>query len=130
MRPTPKSVTRPALIAACMLVIACGLATAQQSLESQIFQALSPTGPTPGLTRSITNPPPQAVEERRFIEQLRTRAISVEPGQPVSAGERAQIVAITKDKPKIDLEIYFDFNSAVVRPKALPALIALGNVLS
>ena len=37
---------------------------------------------------------------------------------------------IAKDKPNIDLEIYFDYDSAVVGPKALPALIALGNVLS
>jgi outer membrane protein OmpA-like peptidoglycan-associated protein len=33
-------------------------------------------------------------------------------------------------KPQIDLEIYFDYDSAVVGAKALPALVALGNVLS
>src|SRR5262249_16042761 len=35
-----------------------------------------------------------------------------------------------KEKPSIDLEIYFDYNSAIVGPQARPALSALGNVLS
>jgi outer membrane protein OmpA-like peptidoglycan-associated protein len=119
---------------ACLLAIAVALAidaalAQQQPSETQILEALKPKPTPPGLTRSIggASSSPRAAEERRFIERLRTRAISVEP---VSPEERAQIAAISKDKPKVDLEIYFDFNSAVVGPKALPALGALGNVLS
>jgi outer membrane protein OmpA-like peptidoglycan-associated protein len=37
---------------------------------------------------------------------------------------------IAKDKPSVDIEISFDYNSDVVGPKALRPLLALGSALS
>jgi outer membrane protein OmpA-like peptidoglycan-associated protein len=112
-----------------------------QSLEQRIDDALKPkTHPalTRGLsltTRSASDP--KTADEQQFINRLRTRSIAVEPsgsGQapppPVAAEDRAKIAEIVKEKPKIDLEIYFEYNSWVIGPKAVPALVALGNVLS
>jgi outer membrane protein OmpA-like peptidoglycan-associated protein len=125
-------------------VLAIGLAAftstsvSAQSLEDKIGNALKPKA-TEGrpLTRSLGARPavdPKKVEEQRFINKIRTRSIAVEPRDAEEVKEakeeRAKIVEIVKDKPKIDLEIYFDFNSAAIGPKALSAVTALGNVLS
>jgi outer membrane protein OmpA-like peptidoglycan-associated protein len=124
-------------LAGVALAIGLGAALAQTSLENQINNALQSkggSGLTRGLggnTRSISAPAdPKAAEQQKFINQLRTRSISVEPSAPPAPEERAKIAEIVKEKPSIDLEIYFDYNSYIVGPKALPALIALGNVLS
>jgi outer membrane protein OmpA-like peptidoglycan-associated protein len=45
-------------------------------------------------------------------------------------GEREQIASIAKDKPKIDLEITFDYDSANISSKAQPAVQALGKALT
>ena len=34
-----------------------------------------------------------------------------------------------KNRPSIDIEIYFDYNSAAIGPKAVPALVTLGTAL-
>jgi hypothetical protein len=39
----------------------------------------------------------------------------------------AQIADIARDKPAIDLEILFEYNSAEIGPKTVPTLVALGN---
>jgi outer membrane protein OmpA-like peptidoglycan-associated protein len=120
-----------------------------QSLEDQISNALKPKAPAQqpgvGLTRGrgAVRPAPDAatLEQQQFINKLRTRSIAIEPTAPspnappppavvVAPEERAKIAEIVKDKPKIDLEIFFDYNSFQVGPKALPALFALGKVLS
>ena len=124
-------------------VLAIGLAAftstsaSAQSLEDKIGNALKSKA-TEGrpLTRSIggNRVDPKKAEEQRFINKVRTRSIAVEPRDPEEAKEakqeREKIIEIVKDKPKIDLEIYFDFNSAVIGPKAIAAVTSLGNVLS
>jgi outer membrane protein OmpA-like peptidoglycan-associated protein len=48
----------------------------------------------------------------------------------LSMGEREQIATMVKDKPKIDLEINFDYNSDRVSVKSLPSVQALGRALA
>jgi outer membrane protein OmpA-like peptidoglycan-associated protein len=124
------------LVAGLMLAFGLGAASAQApSLQDQIEKQLQPKS-QPGLTRSLgggttrsMNADPKAAEQQQFINRL--RSIAVEPtAPPPPPEERAKIAEIVKEKPSIDLEIYFDYNSAEIGPKALPALIALGNVLS
>lgn len=118
-----------------------------ETLQDQINNALKSTAPPPpagGMTRGlvVSRPPdPNTAAQQQFINTLRTRSISIEPttppapnapppSVPIAPEERQKIAAIAATHPKIDLEIFFDYNSWVVGPKALPALIALGNVLS
>ena len=61
----------------------------------------------------------------KFVDSLRNRAT-----RSLSSGERSQIAEIAKDKPNIDLEITFDYNSATISAKAQPAVQALGKALS
>jgi len=125
-------------------------ALAQSSLQNRIEHALTPrTEPgqpvtrSLGATRSLSANPTAAAErqgierqgierqviERQVIERARTRAISIEAVQPAGKDERDQIASLVRDKPRIDLEIYFDYNSDVIGPKAIPAVNALGAVL-
>jgi outer membrane protein OmpA-like peptidoglycan-associated protein len=128
--------------AAALAALAGWLLTAEvagaQSLEDQIGSALLPktTVPTRSLTRSITVDPKAAAAaearsaaDRALVDQLRSRSISVEPA-PRTSAEREQIAAFAAAKPAIDLEILFDYDSAVVGPKAAPVLGALGRALS
>jgi outer membrane protein OmpA-like peptidoglycan-associated protein len=125
------------VFAIALTVFAIGAAAPglAQSLEQQIDSALK-SDKRSTLTRSLTQPlnngeaDRKAAGERRFIDLLRSRSIAIEASDPASAEERVKIIEIAGDKPRIDLEIYFDYDSAAVGPKAVPTLIALGNVLS
>ena len=48
----------------------------------------------------------------------------------LSVSEREEIADLVKDKPKIDLEITFDYNSAEISSRSLPSVQALGRALS
>lgn len=99
-----------------------------QSLEDRIGSALQAKKP---LTRSImVAPNPKADAEKQVVDRLRTRSIAVEAVSAPTPQERAEIAEIARDKPAIDLEILFEYNSADISPKAVPALVALGNALS
>lgn len=99
---------------------------ADEVTEGQILRALTPKKP---LTRSLSmTPPPETATpsaESRFVDSLRNR-----PTRSLSTGEREQIAAIVKDKPNIDLEITFEYDSATISSKAKPAVEALGKALT
>lgn len=126
--------TRRAFNTICTIVaigalagISVGMANAADDVtEGQILRALTPKKP---LTRSLSMTPPaeQAAPsaETRFVDSLRNRTT-----RSLSSGERQQIAAVVKDKPNIDLEITFDYNSANISSKAQPAVEALGKALS
>lgn len=113
--------------AAAVWVLSSGLLHAQ-SLEDKIGSALQARQP---LTRSLSvTSDPKADAEKQVIKRLQVRSINVEPVSSPDAEERARIAEIARDKPAIDLEILFEHNSAEISPKAVPALVALGNALS
>jgi outer membrane protein OmpA-like peptidoglycan-associated protein len=97
--------------------------------EDQILRALAP-GKKP-LTRGLSVDPQQQVDpaaaaaEGRFVQKIRGRST-----RSLSISERDEIATIVKDKPKIDLEINFDYNSADISAKSLPSVQALGRALS
>ena len=100
-----------------------GIASAaDDATEDQILRALAPKKP---LTRSLSAPRAADPGERQFVDTLRNR-----PSRSLSLGEREQIATLAKDKPAIDLEITFDYNSANISRKAAPAVEALGKALS
>jgi len=97
--------------------------------EDQILRALAPAKKP--LTRGLSagpqtqTDPAAAAAEGRFVQTLRNR-----PTRSLSVTEREEIASIVKDKPKIDLEINFDYNSADISAKSLPSVQALGRALS
>src|SRR4030081_532670 len=95
--------------------------------EDQIVRALAPAKKAP-LTRGLSIAPqadPAAAAEGRLLPAIRGRAT-----RSLSASEREEISAIAKDKPNIDLEITFDYNSANISTKSLPSVQALGKALT
>ena len=110
------------------LSVSVGTAAAGDDVTAgQILQALSPAKRP--LTRGLSVGPkadPEAVAaEDRFVKTIRNRAT-----RSLSSAEREEIAAIAKDKPNIDLEITFDYNSADISAKSLPSVQALGRALT
>ena len=110
--------------------LSIGVAKAADDVtEDQILQALAPAKKP--LTRGLSmgpqtqTDPAAAAAEGRFVQTLRNR-----PTRSLSLSEREEIATIVKDKPKIDLEINFDYNSADISAKSLPSVQALGRALS
>jgi outer membrane protein OmpA-like peptidoglycan-associated protein len=96
--------------------------------EDQIVRALVPAKKP--LTRGLSMVPQQAdpaatAAEGRFVQTIRGRAT-----RSLSLTEREEIATIAKDKPNIDLEITFDYNSADISAKSLPSVQALGKALT
>ena len=97
--------------------------------EEQILRALAPEKKP--LTRGLSVGPQQQVDpataaaESKLIQKVRGRAT-----RSLSVSEREEIASIVKDKPKIDLEINFDYNSADISAKSLPSVQALGRALA
>src|ERR1700750_475810 len=96
--------------------------------EDQIVRALAPAKKAP-LTRGLSVAPPAEraanPEEAKFVQSIRGRAT-----RSLSTTEREEIATVAKDKPNIDLEITFDYNSANISAKSLASVQALGRALT
>ena len=95
--------------------------------EDQIVRALVPAKKplTRGLSAGPQADPAVAAAEGRFVQTIRGRAT-----RSLSVTEREEIATIAKDKPNIDLEITFDYNSADISAKSLPSVQSLGKALT
>jgi outer membrane protein OmpA-like peptidoglycan-associated protein len=107
------------------LVLAAGaqcLFAEELDLEQQIVNALKALPITRGLStstdHSATDP-----QQRQLIESLSTT-------RSLSARECDEVVTVTKNRPPIDLEIFFDFRSAELGQRAMPSPMALGRALT
>jgi outer membrane protein OmpA-like peptidoglycan-associated protein len=100
---------------------------AEDVSEDQIVRALAPAKKplTRGLSAGPQADPAVAAAEGRFVQTIRGRAT-----RSLSVAEREEIATIAKDKPNIDLEITFDYNSADISAKSLPSVQALGKALT
>ena len=106
----------------CLAMLALGGAVfAQQPSAGDIANSLAPK---PTLTRGLSTPNPRAAQDQRLFDELKsktTRSITVE--------ERNQVADIAKDKPGVDLEVNFDYDSATIGPQAIDTLAKLGVAL-
>jgi outer membrane protein OmpA-like peptidoglycan-associated protein len=125
----PRNLTAMLSLLTIGVALAIGMAKAvagDDVSESQIVRALTPAKPP--LTRSLSTQPqadPAAAAEDHFVLTLRNRAT-----RSLSLDEREEIATIARDKPNIDLEINFDYNSADISAKSLPTAQALGRALT
>ena len=117
---------RPTLFALVLAAAAGGQSipgAAQSAAPSsdQIIEALQPRR-TRGLS---VKPTPADAERAQVIADLKARAAT----RALSVGERTQLAEAVKDKPAIDIEIFFALDSAAISPKSRDALGALGTAL-
>ena len=113
-------------VVAVVLALPAGVVMAQNNPSSQqIIDALKPKQP---LTRSLSvSSADQAkkAETDKFVDTLRNR-----PTRSLSMGERQQIATLAEERPRVDLEIKFDYNSANIAKTALPDMDNLGKALT
>jgi outer membrane protein OmpA-like peptidoglycan-associated protein len=95
-----------------------------QPTETQILDALTARGPARG-AHEPAGGRERGNDERQFIEAL----LKKKP-RTITIDERRRVADIASQKPSIDLEVTFEFDSAIVGPKAVPTLVTLGRALS
>ena len=121
-----KSLTRLLFIAGAALSIAATVAVAGDNVTAdQIVKALQPRPLTRGLSTAPPLDPTLAATQTRFVASLRNRRT-----RSLSTVEREEIANFATDRPKIDLEITFDYNSADISTTSLASVQALGKALS
>jgi outer membrane protein OmpA-like peptidoglycan-associated protein len=116
-----------AITVTAALSMTAGLAIAGDNNVSanQIVNALQPKPLTRGLSAGPQEDPAVKAKEVGFIATLRNRR-----SRSLSLGEREEIAELASNKPKIDLDIQFDYNSADIRTSSMPAVQELGKALS
>jgi outer membrane protein OmpA-like peptidoglycan-associated protein len=108
------------------LSMAAGLAFAGDTVSAdQILSALKPKPVTRGLSTGAPQDTAAQAKETSFVDSLRNRKT-----RSLSLGERQEIAELTASKPKIDLEIQFDYNSADIAKGSVQAVQELGKALS
>jgi outer membrane protein OmpA-like peptidoglycan-associated protein len=108
------------------LSMTVGLAFASEVVPAdQIVNQLKPKPLTRGLVAVPLVDPSVQAKEITFVNSVRNRT-----PRSLSTGEREQIAEIAKSKPKIDLEIQFDYNSAAIAKTSTQAVQELGKALS
>jgi outer membrane protein OmpA-like peptidoglycan-associated protein len=95
--------------------------------EDQILKALAPAKKplTRGLSAGPQTDPAADAAQAKFVTSIRGRNT-----RSLTVSEREEIATIANDKPNIDLEITFDYNSANISAKSLPSVQALGRALT
>jgi len=116
---------RLALAIGATLSITAAFAGDNNVTEDQILAALQPKPLTRGLSFAPQADPAAKAAEGRLIDSLRNRKT-----RSLSSSEREEIAEAASSKPKIDLEIQFDYNSAEISAASMPSVQALGRALS
>ena len=109
------------------LLMTAGLAVAGDTVSAdQILGALKPKPVTRGLSAGSPQVDTAAqAKETGFVNTLRNRKT-----RSLSLSERQEIAELAATKPKIDLEIQFDYNSADIIKGSVNAVQELGKALS
>ena len=111
--------------AALSMTAGVALAGSDTVPAAQILNALKPTSATRGLSAGTQVDPAASAKEASFLNTVRNRQT-----RSLSLGERQEIADIAANKPKIDLEIHFDYNSAEIARGSTQAVQELGKALS
>ncbi len=116
-----------AIAISAALSMTAGLAIAGDNNVSadQILNALQPKPLTRSLSAGPQDDPAVRAREISFVATLRNRKT-----RSLSLGEREQIAEVASTKPKIDLDIQFDYNSAEISKASMPSVQELGKALS
>ena len=109
-------------LAVTLLAGTVGAPAQTPDLEQQILKSLLP----PSL-RSLTTTPADVsrTADRQFIDSIKNRQT-----RSLTLDEREHIATIAKERPSVDIEVNFDYNSAKVGPSAVLSVTALGKALT
>lgn len=101
-------------------------AAADKMTKDAIVKALQAPKPKVKM-RGFSTEDPAKSETRAFIDKLKSRGY-----RAITVEERKTLAKIVKDEklPSIDMEIFFDYDSAKIRPSSVKAVEALGKALS
>lgn len=114
------------ILSVLTLVFFTGSAFAQQSLTSdQLVEMLQEKKPVQKGPRTLS------IEELELLQFNKANIERVKNGTNLSVGDRQFLTHFVKQNksPTVDLEIYFEYNSAVITPQATKVLITLGKAL-
>ncbi|MCC8939948.1 OmpA family protein [Bradyrhizobium sp. Arg68] len=115
--------------AALSMTAGLALAGSDTVPAAKILDALKPKSATRGLAAGAQVDPAasakESAKEAGFLNSVRNRST-----RSLSSGERQEIAEIAANKPKIDLEIHFDYNSADISKGSTQAVQELGKALS
>jgi outer membrane protein OmpA-like peptidoglycan-associated protein len=113
--------------AAIVLFWSSAIAQAGDPVTAQdILNALTPKPLTRSLRGPTTDEPQkQTPEQQNFVNSVRNRST-----RSLTLDERNELATISKDKPSIDIEIDFAYNSADIGRAAAQSVTALGQALS
>jgi outer membrane protein OmpA-like peptidoglycan-associated protein len=116
-----------AIALGAVLSMTAGFAMAGDNVVSadQIVNALRIKSPTRGLSVGPKVDPVANANEISLVQRLRNRKT-----RSLSMGDREEIAEIASNKPKIDLEIQFDYNSADISKTSISSVQELGKALS
>jgi len=104
--------------AAIALYVSGQVAQAEDpNLADEILKALTPQSTTRSLSTTR--------EESNFVETLKKKT-----ADSVAQDEREKLATLAKDKPSIDIDINFDFNSDKIGPTAAQAVKEVAKALS
>lgn len=112
---------RTALAVACLAGAMMTTAKAESLTAEQIKEGLKVSK-----TRSLSSStrPTMDAKDLEVIKRVTGRTRSL------SASDREEVAAIASKRPKINLEINFEYNSAALAPMAEPQLNSLGQALT
>ncbi|WGR98382.1 OmpA family protein [Bradyrhizobium sp. ISRA443] len=115
------------LLIGASLSMTAGLALAGDNIvpADQILTALKPKPVTRSLAAGAQVDPAVSAKETTFLNSVRNRQ-----ARSLSRIERQEIAEIAANKPKIDLEIHFDYNSAEINKGSTQTVQELGKALS
>jgi outer membrane protein OmpA-like peptidoglycan-associated protein len=125
MNPAPAR--HAALIAAALIVSAAVIsapASAQDPSTGDIVNSLQPKAKFRSFDPNQAAKDAKQADLLNRLQNAKTRQITVEERQEITE------VVEENDLPAIDLEVFFNFDSAEITPEALPILKKLGAALS
>ena len=115
--------TRAAIVAA-IISVSCSAATSASADDLTVDKIRAALSPAP--TRSLSaHSPDTGQDSGAFVDTLRNKPVA-----SLTGDERAKLAVFKADKPSIDLELRFDFNSDVLRGEALKTADLLGKAIA
>lgn len=126
-----KDFSRKIALAFLAVAAMASQASAGELSDSQIIEKLQANKPI--VTRSLSGTSAVVAPAQPQINAADLAVINRVRGKTtrsLSGADRDQLASIAKQRPAVDLEIYFDYNSAEVTSKALPQLHSLGRALT